>query len=249
MSVTDLTSGLNFCRHNDAATDAVPLPALILTTDDARLADPLPAVRRLPRGSAVIFRHYTAPDRAGLAQSLIAAARPLGIKVLIAADARLAARLGADGLHLPDALAARGPGAWILWRRPGWLVTASAHSPAGLWRAFRTGADAALLAPVYPTASHPERPPIGPIRFARWCRESPLPVYALGGVKGNAARRLGRSGAAGLAGIGAFQTTPGRLRHPDSPAKLSGYGHFLRSIIIHRAEREGRRGARMPCLS
>ena len=205
MSVTDLKGGLNFRRPAEAPTDAAGLPSLILTTDDKRLADPLPAVRRLPVGSAVILRHYAAPDRAGLARRLIAAARPLGVRVLIAADARLAARLGADGLHLPDWLAARGPGAWALWRRPGWLVTASAHSPAGLRQALRAGADAALLAPVYPTASHPERPPIGPIRFARWCLESPLPVYALGGVTGTGARRLGPSGAAGYAGIGAFE--------------------------------------------
>lgn len=210
MSVTDLAHSLNFRRPGKAGTDAVRLPPLILTTDDRRLADPLPVVRSLPRGSAVILRHYAQPDRASLAKRLIAAARPLGVMVLIAADARLAASLGADGLHLPDWLAARGPGAWAAWRRPGWLITASAHSPAGLWRALRAGADAALLAPVYPTASHPERPAIGPIRFARWCLESPLPVYALGGVAGRGASRLGPSGAAGFAGIGGFKGLPGR---------------------------------------
>jgi thiamine-phosphate pyrophosphorylase len=191
------------------------MPSLILMTDDVRLADPLPAVLGLPAGAAVILRHYATADRRRLARRLIAAARPKGIRVLIAGDARLALAVGADGLHLPAALAARGPGAWTRWRRPGWLVTAAAHSPAALRRAKRAGADAALLAPVFRTASHPKARPIGPIRFARWCRESPLPVYALGGVDGARARRLRRAGAVGFAGIGGF--TAGRRRRPEGP--------------------------------
>lgn len=180
------------------------LPALILMTDDERLADPLPVVAQLPAGSAVILRHYGDKGREALARRLVAAARPNAVRVLVAGDAALAAKVGADGLHLPEAMAARGPGPWRCWRRPHWLVTASAHSPAALMRAARAGADAALLAPVFPTASHPDRRPLGDLRFTAWCRQSPLPVYALGGVSAAAARRLKASGAAGFAGIGGF---------------------------------------------
>ena len=130
MSLTDLAGRLNLGRGLRERRDAGALPALILMTDDERLADPLPTVETLPPNSAVILRHYGAPDREGLAVRLIALARRRGVRVLIAADAGLAVRVGADGLHLPEALAARGPGAWRAWWRPHWLVTASAHSPA-----------------------------------------------------------------------------------------------------------------------
>ncbi len=95
-------------------------------------------------------------------------------------------------------------------RRPGGLVAAAAHGPAGLYRARRAGADAALLSPVYPTASHPRAPTLGPLRFAAWARRAPLPVYALGGVTAVTARRLAASNAAGLAGIGFAVGPPAR---------------------------------------
>ncbi len=197
-TLTDLASRLNLHR-------ATPLPALILMTDSERLPDPEAAVAALPRGSAVVLRHYGSPDREALAQDLAILCRRRGIRLLIGADARLAAAVGAGGLHLPEAIAQRGPGRWRRWRRPEWLVTAAAHSASALLGAARAGADAAILSPVYPTASHPGVVPLGPLRFAALCRESPLPVYALGGVTAADARRLILGGAAGLAGIGMFQ--------------------------------------------
>lgn len=176
------------------------LPALILMTDDARLADPAAAIASLPRGSAVILRHYDDPGREALGHRLLALSRVAGVRLLIAGDARLACRLGADGVHLPEWMV-RGA-AWRRWRRPGWLVTAAAHSPAALWHARRAGADAALLSPVFATASHPGAKPLGALRFAAWCREAPLPVYALGGITAETAGRLAASPAAGLAAIG-----------------------------------------------
>lgn len=208
MSVTDLTKCLNLRRAGRSRRRGDALPALILMTDEARLPDPLPVVASLPPGSAVIVRHYGDPNREDLARRVVAVARPRGVRVLIAGDAALAAKIGADGLHLPEAMAALGPGPWRGWRRPHWVVTAAAHSPAALWRAARAGADAALLAPVFQTASHPRAIPLGSLRFAAWCRRSPLPVYALGGVSAATAGRLKASGAAGFAGIGGFLAAP-----------------------------------------
>ncbi len=176
------------------------LPPLILMTDSRRLADPAAAIAGLPRGSAVILRHYDDPGREALGRRLLALSRGTGVRLLVAGDARLAARLRADGLHLPEWMA-RGA-AWRRWRRPGWLVTAAAHSQAALWHAARAGADAALLAPVFATASHPEAKPLGALRFAAWCRAAPLPVYALGGITAETAGRLAASSAAGIAAIG-----------------------------------------------
>jgi len=175
-------------------------------TDERRLPDPAAAVRRLPRGAAVVLRHYGDPGRAALARALARLCRARGLRLLIAGDWRLAAAVGAAGVHLPEGLARRGPAAWGAGRAtpPGFLVTAAAHSPRALMQAMRAGADAALLSPVFATVSHPGARPIGVVRFARWCRAAALPVYALGGVDGRAARRLKGTGAIGFAAIGAL---------------------------------------------
>ncbi|MBM3519127.1 MAG: thiamine phosphate synthase, partial [Alphaproteobacteria bacterium] len=46
------------------------LPALVLLSDSLRLPDPLPAAACLPRGAAVILRHYDDPKRPALALAL-----------------------------------------------------------------------------------------------------------------------------------------------------------------------------------
>jgi thiamine-phosphate pyrophosphorylase len=174
------------------------LPPLILMTDADRLPDPVGAVAALPRGSAVIVRHRDGAALEALAGALAGPCRRHGIRLLVAGEARLAWAVGADGVHLPEVLARRGP----IRRRPGWLVTAAAHSPAALARAAAAGADAALLSPVFTTASHSGTPPLGALLFAAWCRDSPLPVYALGGIDAGSARRLMAATPAGFAGIG-----------------------------------------------
>ena len=175
------------------------LPALLLMTDEARLADPLPAANALPAGSGIILRHYDAPERVALARSLAAIARRRGLVLLVGEDPSLARRVGAQGVHLPER-AIRRAGA-VRWQRD-WLVTAAAHSPAALRAAASAGADAALLSPVFATASHPDVRALGPHRFAALARASPLPVYALGGIDSARARLLQGSGAVGIAGIG-----------------------------------------------
>jgi len=170
-------------------------------TDEKRLPDPFPALAALTAGDAVILRHYHAPGRAELAGDLLSACRMRGIRLLIGADARLARSIGADGLHLPEAMLRSELPVWRLWRRPGWLVTAAAHSPAALARAARAGVDAALLSPVFVTASHSGTTAIGVTRFAAWTGAANIAVYALGGVTRDRYRRLARAGALGWAGI------------------------------------------------
>ncbi len=176
----------------------------ILVTDEARLPDPAPIVERLPRGTWVLLRHYGWPQREALARHLAAIARRRGLVLLVAgADWRLAVKVGAGGVHLPENVARRQCLAGLrLWLRTGRLLTIAAHSPAGLARAAAYGADAALLSPVFPTASHPGAPVIGAARFALWARGVRLPVLALGGMTAKRARQL--HFAAGWAAIGAF---------------------------------------------
>lgn len=178
------------------------LPRLILMTDSRRLPDPLPAVRALPSGSAVVVREIESKRRAALIRQLRPVCRRRRIRLLVAADEDLARQ--ADGLHLSEKLVRGGARRWRVSRRPGTLVTAAAHSAGAIRRAAALEVDAVLLAPVFATASHPQARPIGPLHFARLVRASPLPVYALGGIDGAAARRLLNSGAAGFAAIGAL---------------------------------------------
>ena len=185
------------------------LPALILMTDEARLADPLPAARALPAGSAIILRHYGVPERAVLARGLAAIARRRGLVLLVGEDPVLARRVGAAGVHLPER-AIRRAGA-VRWQRD-WLITAAVHSHAALASAAACGADAALLSPVFATASHPNARALGLQRFAAIAQASPLPVYALGGIDRAHANLLRGSGAVGIAGIGGLNPVarPGR---------------------------------------
>lgn len=194
-------------RRLKQPASAVGLPRLILMTDSERLPDPLPTLRHLPPGSAVIVRERDPVRRRVLARRLRHTARCRHIRILIAADERLARE--ADGLHLSEAMARRGGRRWCLSPRPGTLLTAAAHSAAAIRRAAAVGASAVLLAPVFATASHPGARSLGPLLFARLVWSSPLPVYALGGIDRAAAQRLLRSGAAGFAAIGAL-SVPGQ---------------------------------------
>lgn len=123
------------------------------------------------------------------------AARP--ISVLANAPLPWLRGLPAAGLHLPERRWRR------LAKRPpfsGW-IGASVHGPEGLRQVAALGLDFAVLGPVRATATHPATEPLGWQRFAQWVQESPLPVYALGGMDVDALPLARQSGAQGIAAI------------------------------------------------
>ncbi|MEO8927091.1 MAG: thiamine phosphate synthase [Caulobacteraceae bacterium] len=146
-----------------------------------------------------MFRPFGALDAVARGLALARQARRHGLVFLVGADARLAVRLRADGVHLPQRLTAR-PGAIKALRRR-FLVTAAAHDLPAARRARRAGVDAIVISPVFPSASPSAGRPLGVLRFAALVRRAGLPAYALGGVNAKTARRLTGSGAAGLAAI------------------------------------------------
>jgi thiamine-phosphate pyrophosphorylase len=185
-----LMSAAKLARQQQRLNREMPL---VLFTDDSS-RDWLAAARRLPRGSAVVIRGR---DRAARA-ALLARLTPLsGLSLLVADDPVLAE--AADGLHLPEARA-REAAHWRA-RRPGWIITAAAHSLRALMTL--THADAAFLSPVFATASHPDAPTLTPLRGAFIAAAAPLPVYALGGIDGRSAARLPPA-FAGIAAIAAL---------------------------------------------
>lgn len=171
-------------------------------TDPARTADPAALAAGLPSGAGVVLRLFGAREAEAVARRV--KAKAAGLPLLIGADVRLAAQVGADGVHLPQRLAHH---ARRLKRvRPGWLVTAAAHDLASARRAAAFGVDAIILSVVFPSRSASAGEPMGPLRFAALTRKVDAPVYALGGVTARNVKRLLGSRAIGVAAVDAFRT-------------------------------------------
>lgn len=178
------------------------LPALALFTDDARLIDPLPSIKALPRGSLVVLRERNGARRHALASAISRIARERRLVWIIADDPHLATEMHASGVHFPEAGFAQA----AHWRvkRPYWFITSAAHSFAACARAARAGADAVFLAPVFATMSHPGQNFLGPLRVRMIAKRCTVPTYALGGIDVRTARRLAGASVGGLAAVGAL---------------------------------------------
>jgi thiamine-phosphate pyrophosphorylase len=182
--------------NRDAGAPA--LPSLYFFTDPVRTPEPERIAKGLPSGSAVVFRHFSATDRARRARRLAAICRQRGLTLLIAADPELAESAGADGVHWPER---RLPAERTM---PNMIETSSAHGPGGLAKADALGLDACFLGPVFPTRSKSGNPPLGLFRATQLARASVLPVIALGGIDQYSARPLVGRGFAGIAAVDAL---------------------------------------------
>lgn len=166
-----------------------------MTDERITQADLMRGISRLPRGSAVVVRHYSLAleARRTLFDSVKKAARRRGCRVLLAGDPALAKHWGADGHH---GRMGRPP---MAGRR--WLHSAPVHDHAQLMEAGHHGADAVLISPLFATRSHPGAPALGAARFATLARQSRVPVIALGGVHPRHGRLVRMLGAVGFAAI------------------------------------------------
>ncbi|MFN0023363.1 MAG: thiamine phosphate synthase [Parvularculaceae bacterium] len=186
-------------RRSDAAASQKGAPfSLAFLTDRRRIANPEPVLRALPPGSAVIYRDYDDPRREACARRYRAICSGRGVLFLVAGNAALAARVGADGVHWP---ASGSP----IPNPQSRLVTVSCHTARELEAAAAMGAHLAFLSPVFPTQSHPGAEHLGPARFRALAAGALLPVLALGGVTESNAALLGGKNVAGIAAIGAFK--------------------------------------------
>jgi thiamine-phosphate pyrophosphorylase len=163
------------------------LPRLWLMTDE-RLGDRLLAsIAALPRGAGIIFRHYAtpAPERRALFEQVRRLARARQFRLLLAGTPQQARQWRADGSH------GRHRGA----------VTTPVHSIPEIKAAERQGARLLFLSPVFPTQSHPGARTLGRLGFRALCRQTQLPVIALGGMTAARARALRGAGIYGWAAI------------------------------------------------
>lgn len=169
--------------YSDAMQPRQPLPTIWLVSDARNDAVLEAVLKRLPRGSGLIFRHYhlAEAERRARFAVLQRVARAKGHLVTLAGSKAQARRWGADKAYGPQ----------------GQLVPV--HSLKELARAAR--AEAVLLSPVFPTRSHPGGKVLGTLCWRLIAARSPVPVIALGGMDAKRARRLK---AAHWAGIDAF---------------------------------------------
>jgi thiamine-phosphate pyrophosphorylase len=147
------------------------------------------ALRRLPRGSGVVFRHYAtaARERRLLFRRVVRIARARGLVVVRAGER---AGFGEDGMHG----GARGSG----------LRTAPAHDRREAVAAVRRGADVLFVSPVFGTRSHPGGKTLGARAARRVSQGLPVVAIALGGM--DARRSRGMAGFDGWAAIDAWDS-------------------------------------------
>ena len=173
-----------------------PLPRLWLMTDERQGEQLWLALARLPRGSGVVVRHYAQADaeRRALVERVRRIARQRRLTLVVAGSPRFARAARADGFHSRSAMAG---GA-------GQLRTMSVHGRAELVMAEHAGADLIFVSPVYATASHAGRRPLGRRGLLEIARATHIPVVALGGMTRRRWDRLRGRGLHGWAAIGAL---------------------------------------------
>lgn len=179
-----------------------PLPNLLFFTDPERTPDPERVAERLPAGAAVVFRAFGAPDAAARGLRLREITRRRGLGFLVGADVSLALEVEADGVHLPERLAAQA--SELRATRPDWLITAATHGEAAARGGALAGVDALVVSPVFPSRSPSAGAPLGVEGLKRIVGAVETPVYALGGVRAGTVERLLDTGIVGIAAVEAL---------------------------------------------
>ncbi|HEX9581215.1 MAG TPA: thiamine phosphate synthase [Gemmatimonadales bacterium] len=169
-----------------------------------------------------------------LGRSLLDAAAAHGSPVLVNDRVDVARLIGASGVHLPE------EGLPIPTVRallgPGPLIGRSTHSAAAARTAAEEGADYVFLGPIWGTASHPGRAPLGPREIER---AAGIRVIAIGGVTPERAARCRDAGAWGVAAVSALWWA-----HDPGSAVRAMLLPFGREPDPHYAERPGAAGQR-----
>ena len=190
-----------------------PPPRLhVVTDDDIVRGRDFPARARaiLAAGGPRLAFHlrHRAADREvyRLAGSLIEAAAPSGASVIVSRRVDIARAAGAHGAHLGRGAIAPGAVRALLGPR-GWLG-ASIHDPSDAAAADPRVLDYLVLGPVFPTATHPGREPLGAGALAEAAGTTELPVVAIGGVTTERVGDCLEAGAWGVAVVRAVWSAP-----------------------------------------
>lgn len=175
----------------------------VFTPPTAPLSDWLPQLHQLPDGALLRLRRPQLSEVSyeNEARRLAAACAGCALGLILDRDPAQVEMLDVAGWHASTAVLAQ------LQRRPlpqqRWCL-ASAHDARQLAQARFAGMDAALLAPVQRTRSHPGAVTLGWPGFDILADSAGLPLYALGGLGPNDLPRARDHGAVGVAGISAY---------------------------------------------
>lgn len=180
------------------------LPGLIFITDQDAQPCPEEVIAKMPSGSMVILRDYDDENRAELGRALGYICKARNIKFIVAGDYTLSLMLEADGVHLAEVKLDEAE--LIKKERPDYFITAAVHNEEAIKKAIALNVDAVLLAPIFPTKSHPEtfdEPDrvVGAEQLKMLCHKYRVPIYALGGINSETIMKIKNSGAAGIAAI------------------------------------------------
>ncbi|MGE5337215.1 MAG: Nudix family hydrolase [Gemmatimonadota bacterium] len=153
--------------------------------------------RALDRGLRLLLLREPELDNVQLraiAPSVLAQSHASGARVLVSSRHASALPGRFDGVHLTANDLAR------TQQRPrADLVAASVHTRDELVQAHAFGCDFAILGPVHATASHPGAPPLEWSGFELIARDTPIPLYGIGGLTIADLAGARRAGAHGIA--------------------------------------------------
>lgn len=172
-------------------------PKIWLMTDPRFGDDLLSAIRRLPFGSGVIFRHYHMghSDRRALFRRVGHICRQRGHMLVLAGLEADAVRWRADGFHSRTGMC-----------RSSLPRTAPVHNRTELREALRNQAGVLFVSPMFLTDSHPGAKALGRFAFNALAKQSRTAlVVALGGMTNERARTLNPHLIHGWAAIDAFR--------------------------------------------
>lgn len=196
--------------HGPVLPTVLPIAAALNLPPDYVFTPPLADERfirerlpRLPRSTLLRLRlpQLSDTDYSDLARRVLGDCHGLGLHLVLDRAPQQAAELAAFGWHADSRQLAG------LTERPlpaALACLASCHGRQELLRAAALGFTAAVLGPVQPTATHPDREPLGWHGFVDCMAGIALPVYALGGVGPAQHAEAYAAYAQGTAGISAY---------------------------------------------
>ena len=148
-----------------------------------------------PAGLILREKDLTEAEYRELAKQVLALCHRYRVPCWFHTFVEVARQLHPEGLHLPLPVL-RKLGEEDRKGLPKHLG-ASCHSLEDILEAAKLGATCCTFSPVYPSQCKPGVPPKGLELLQKVCQESPIPVYALGGVTPERAKELAAAGAAG----------------------------------------------------
>ncbi len=193
----------SFPAANQPIITAAQLPSYYAILEGCNAADVLDNCRRiLARDIKLLqFRVKSLPvaDLRTVLEAVAELCRQQQAHLLINADLPVAIEAG-QSLHLSSRalLACQHRPAGYHW------VAASCHNLEECLHAERIGVDFLVLAPVLPTATHPDAKLLGWGGLTTLIEKVNLPVFALGGLALNDLDQVIQAGGQGIAGISAF---------------------------------------------